>query len=60
MAETQFLNDTEEKTFIEEWEKTRREVLEHLNGKIIILAEGSKEYNKDYGFINRSRSAASN
>ena len=56
---TQFLTDKEERFFRDEWEKTRREVLEHLNGKIIILTEGSREYNKEYGFINRSRSETS-
>lgn len=56
----QFASDTEERVFREEWEKTRREVLEHLNGKIIILTEGSKEYKKEYGFINRSGSETSN
>ena len=56
----QFLTDKEEDIFRAEWEKTRREVLEHLNGKIIIIVEGGKEYKKEYGFIDRSRSETSN
>lgn len=55
----QFASDTEERVFREEWEKTRREVLAKLKGKIIIITDNGKEYKKEYGFIDRSRSAAS-
>lgn len=55
----QFRSDEEERTFKKEWEKTRFYVLEHLNGKRIVITDTGKEYKKEYGFIDRSRSETS-
>lgn len=57
----QFLDEKEKRIFREKWEKTRREVLAKLDGRTIILTGTGtgEEYKKEYGFINRSRSASS-